>query len=539
MIQKRRITPSHRIRRAVRRQYSFLHPSNPRYKWLLLINVMIGTFMAVLDSTIVNVGLPKIMSAFGVSLDKIEWVITAYMLAMAVILPTAGWLADKYGYKRVYFLGLFFFTLGSFLCGVSGNENLLIFSRVVQGLGAGCLMPVGMAIVTREFPPSQRGIAIGFWTIAAAASVSFGPLIGGYLVDNFHWSLIFDVNVPFGILAMLVTIVIQREYVNKNVKDFDIIGFISVSIFLPFLLYALSEGNAQSNSEGWTAPYILVCFAIAIISFAVFLTAELTVKHPLMDLSLLINRNFGISNLILFVFSVGMFGSTFLLPLYLQNSLGYTAIQSGAVFLPVGIIQGTLSPISGILSSNKKINPKLIVFTGLTLLSISFLLNSRLSYLTEHWFIMASLYVRGFAMGLIFAPLSTMSLVDVPREKMALASSLNNVVRQIAGSLGVAIFATLLTTRVSFHNTNYGQNIDKNSPTYQMVTHNVNQYIMSNAGGKPGDAAKQTGTIISSFVGKQAYIQGVSDDFLLAGIVTFLGVIPLFFLHGNKKPEHN
>ncbi|MDP4206976.1 MAG: MFS transporter, partial [Bacteroidota bacterium] len=235
-----RITPSHRIRRLIRNRDSSFHPRSKSYKWWLLGNIMIGTFMAVLDATIVNVGLPKIMASFGVGLDKIEWVLTAYMLAMAVMLPTSGWLADRFGYKRMYFMGLLLFTFGSFLCGLAENENMLILARVIQGLGAGAIQPIGMAIITHEFPPQQRGLALGFWGIAAAASVSFGPLIGGYLVDNFSWQLIFDVNVPVGILGLLATIIIQREYRNKNVRNFDLIGFISVSIFLPVLIYALT-----------------------------------------------------------------------------------------------------------------------------------------------------------------------------------------------------------------------------------------------------------------------------------------------------------
>lgn len=272
----RRITPSHLLRKKLRNRSSGYHPQNDRYRWFVLANIMLGTFMAVLDSTIVNVGLPKIMASFGVGIDKIEWVITAYMLSMAVMLPTSGWLADKFGYKRMYFMGLLMFTVGSMLCGMSNDENSLILSRIVQGLGAGTIQPLGMAIITREFPPQQRGMALGFWAIAAAASVSFGPLIGGYLVDNFSWQLIFDVNIPFGIAAMVFTIVIQKEYINKLVGKFDLIGFVSVVIFLPVLLYALSEGSASTNTEGWSAPYILVCFAISAIAFAVFITRELT-----------------------------------------------------------------------------------------------------------------------------------------------------------------------------------------------------------------------------------------------------------------------
>jgi DHA2 family multidrug resistance protein len=498
---------------------------------------MIGTFMAVLDSTIVNVGLPKIMASFGVGIDTIEWVITAYMLAMAVALPTSGWLADRFGYKRMYFLGMLLFTFGSFLCGISGNENLLIVSRVIQGLGAGCVMPIGMAIVSREFPPERRGVALGFWSIAAAASISFGPLIGGYLVDNFTWQLIFDVNVPIGIFGLLVTIIIQREYVHPRVRSFDWIGFLSVSTFLPLVLYALTEGNAETNSAGWHASYILVCFAISFVALAVFITTELTVKEPLIDLRLLGNHNFMLANIIMFVFGVGMFGSTFLLPLYMQNSLNYTAIQSGAVFLPVGIIQGTMAPIAGIFGD--KTNPKLPMFLGVFLLAVSFFMNGYLSYLTEHDYIMTSLYIRGFAMGILFTPLSAMALYELPREKLAQASGLFNVLRQLGGSFGVALLATLLTTRVNYHTQMYGSAIDANSQTYHTISTNLGYFAQHEVGSNIANAMKQGQALIYAHVGQQAFIQGIDDDFLVAGLITLLAALPIFWLHVRKKKQNN
>jgi DHA2 family multidrug resistance protein len=493
--------------------------------------------MAVLDSTIVNVGLPKIMASFGVGIDKIEWVLTAYMLALAVALPTSGWLSDRFGYKRMYFMGMLLFTLGSFLCGVSGNENILIISRVIQGLGAGTIMPLGMAIVSREFPPEQRGIAIGFWSISAAASVSFGPLIGGFLVDNFSWQLIFDVNIPVGIIGLIATIIIQQEYKHPKKRSFDYIGFISVSIFLPFILYALTEGNAETNTEGWSSPLVLLCFGISAIAFAVFLTAELTVKEPLIDLSLLRNYNFGITNIILFVFSVGMFGSTFLLPLYLQNSLGYTAVMAGAVFLPVGIIQGTMAPLSGFAST--KINPKFIVLVSIILLAFSFYMNSFLSLLTEHNYIMLTLYIRGFAMGILFTSLSSMSLLDIPREKMAQASGLTNIIRQLGGSFGVAILATLLSSRVDYHSQIYSEALRSNSESFKNVSSQMSYYIQHETGSSASNSIKQSQALITAHVNKEAFVQAVDDDFLIAGFITLLGGIPVFWLHGKRKKEEN
>ena len=521
----------------IRNSNAAFHPGHLSYKWFLLANVMLGTFMAVLDATIVNVGLPKIMASFGVGLDKIEWVVTAYMLAMAVALPTSGWLADKFGYKRLYFIGLLLFTLGSMLCGRSSDENMLIISRVIQGFGAGTIQPLGMAIITREFPPHQRGLALGFWGIAAAASVSFGPLIGGFLIDNFSWQLIFDVNVPVGIIAMIFTIVIQSEYRNPKTRKFDMVGFISVTIFLPLTLYALSQGNAATNSQGWHAPYILAYGAISLIALAVFITAELTVKEPLLDLRLLMNHNFGIANIILVIFSLGMFGSTFLLPMYLQNSLGYTALQSGSVFLPVGIIQGILAPVSGRISD--KISPKLPLFVGVILFAFSFYLNSKLSWLTERSYIMMSLYLRGVAMGLMFTALTTISLSEIPREKMAQASAITNSIRQLGGSLGVALLATLLTSRVNFHSQIYGGELKQNSEIFQKTMTKMKYYLQQEAGSSPADASRQSQGILLSNLGEQAYVQGINDDFLIAGLITLIGGIPIIFLHTKKAKKQN
>ncbi len=530
---KRRITPSHLLRKKLRSRTSGYHPQNDRYKWFVLGNIMIGTFMAVLDSTIVNVGLPKIMASFGVGIDKIEWVITAYMLSMAVMLPTSGWLADKFGYKRMYFMGLFMFTLGSLLCGMSNDENTLILSRIVQGLGAGTIQPLGMAIITREFPVHQRGMALGFWAIAAAASVSFGPLIGGYLVDNFSWQLIFDVNIPVGIAALVFTIVIQKEYINKNVGKFDLIGFISVVVFLPVLLYALSEGSASTNTAGWSAPYILFCFAISAIALAVFITHELTTQHPLINLRLLGDYNFGMGNLVMLIFAIGMFGSTFLLPLYLQNSMGYTAVQAGAVFLPVGIIQGMMSPIAGKVSD--KINPKLPMIIGVTVLGLSFMLNSELSYLSEHHFVMLSLYLRGFAMGIIFTPLSNLMLLTMPREHMAQASGITNTVRQVGGSLGVAIFTTLLTTRVNYHMQTFGTAVQSGSQEFKNVMSDLTHFAQQSAGSNLATAAQQGKYLIVQHVSKQAYIAGIDDDFWIAAIITLVSVIPVIIMRSKSK----
>jgi DHA2 family multidrug resistance protein len=507
-----------------------LHPS---YKWFVLANVMFGTFMAVLDATIVNVGLSKMTAAFGTSVDKIEWVLTAYMLVFAVVLPSSGWVADHFGYKKTYFLGMFLFTLGSLLCSFSWDENALIAFRVIQGAGAGFIMPVGMAIITREFPPEQRGMALGFWGIASAASVSLGPMIGGYLIDNFSWHAIFDVNVPVGILGLLVTIIIQREYKTEHVRKFDLIGFISMTVFLTSLLLALSDGNAAWNTGGWTSDFILSCFAISIIGFVIFIITELNVEHPIVELRLMKDLNFTIGNIMLFIFGMGLFGSTFLLPLYLQNSLNYTAFQAGIVFFPIGIIQAIMSPIAGWMSD--KINPKIPLLIGITCTALSLYLYSFFSLTTEHGQIMIPLYIRGFGMGLMFVPLTTITLLNIPKWKMAQASGLLNTIRQIGGSFGVALLGSLLTRRVIFHIQAYSQVVNSNSSTYQNVFYNLQYFVQHSVGGVGKEVAARANALIVQNLANQAFIQGINDDFLVGAIITATLIIPIFFIKVREK----
>jgi MFS transporter, DHA2 family, multidrug resistance protein len=509
------------------------HHEHPSYKWWVLANVMIGTFMAVLDATIVDVSLAKIMATFGIGVDDVKWVATAYLLVFAVVLPTSGWVADHFGYKRTYTLGLSLFTLGSLLCSLSWNETALVLFRVVQGAGAGFIMPVGMAIVTREFPPEKRGVALGFWAIAAAASVSLGPSLGGYLIDNFSWHSIFDINVPVGIVGVVATIVIQREYKTTTTRSFDLIGFISVTTFLTFLLLALSDGNAEWNTGGWTSPFIVSCFALSIVGFFVFLTVELNIRHPLIDLSLLKNFNFAMANLVLFIFGMGMFGSTFLLPLYLQNALGYTAFQAGSLFLPVGIIMAIMAPIAGQLSD--KVNPKIPALIGIILLSASLFVNQYLSLFSETSSIMVSLYLRGFGMALIFTPLSALALSDIPRERMAQASGLFNVLRQIGGSFGVALMGTLLTQRTAYHMTAYGEALNQRSPIAQQALRGLKQFSQETVGGGAMVSSMRAQGLVVLHVAQQAFVSAVDDDFLVAAAITVLCAIPILFLRYKKK----
>lgn len=505
---------------------------SPYYKWVVLGNVMLGTFMAVLDSTVVNTGLPVIMGTLGADINVAEWVLTGYMLSMASILPAAGWLSERFGYKKIYFLSLLVFTVGSLMCGNSSTIEELIFWRVIEGFGCGMLLPVGMAIVSDVFPPEQRGMALGFWSIASAASVSLGPTIGGYLVDYMNWNYIFYVNIPVGIFALIVTAIVQKEHVKGNKVPFDIPGFITSAIFLPVFMYGLSEVNSSTNSLGWGSPVVLGSMWIAVVTFILFLYFEFTVKVPLINLRLFVNRSFALSNLVLFIFGIGMFGSTFLIPLYLQDNLGYTALQAGMFFLPVGLIQGIASPLSGKLM--QRVNPKIFIISGILLMAVSFYMNYYLSFLTGKWYIMLSLYLRGLGMGLLFTPLLTLSLIDIRNKDMAQASSITNIVRQMGGSFGVAIFSHLLTQRTAFHTQRYSEALDYTGDAYRQTLHSLSRFIETTGGGVPGTAKEVAEMMVLKRIDLEGYISAINDDFFIAFIITLLCIIPVLFLRTKK-----
>lgn len=506
---------------------------NTSYKWIVLGNIMLGTFMAVLDTTVVNTGLPVIMGTLGADINVAEWILTGYMLSMASILPAAGWLSERFGYKKIYFLSLLLFTAGSFMCGSATTIEELIFWRVIEGFGCGMLLPVGMAIVSDVFPPEQRGMALGFWAISSAASVSFGPTIGGYLVDYMNWNYIFYVNIPVGIFALIVTAIVQREHVKGTKVSFDIPGFVTSAIFLPVFMFGLSEVNSSTNSMGWDSPLVLGCMWISAVTFILFLYFEFTVKVPLINLRLFADKNFAMSSLIMFIFGIGMFGSTFLIPLYLQDNLGYTALQAGLFFMPVGIVQGVASPLAGKLM--QRISPKVFIISGVLLMASSFYMNFFLSFLTERWYIMVSLYLRGLGMGLLFAPLLTLSLANIRNEDMAQASSITNIVRQMGGSFGVAIFSHLLTQRTAFHTQRYSEALNYTGEMYHQTIHSLSQFIEHTAGKTSGNAKELAEMLILKHVDLEGYISAINDDFFLAFIITLLCLIPVLFLKISKK----
>ena len=438
---------------------------------------MLGTFMAVMDVTVVNVGLPTIMSVFHIPISTAEWVITAYNDYHDAHAAFGGLDCRPHRQQTDVYSGV-------------GALHLRIVAlrprreRYVPDFG-----PCPARLRQRHHPiarPGDRYPGVSSATAGAAASISFGPLIGGYLVDDYSWHLIFDVNVPVGLAAILFAIFIQKEWRGARAGSFDWPGFLCVVCFMPLLIFALARGNSPSNPEGWSSPEVIGCFAVAAAALIVFIVRELRCENPLLNLKLLGERNFGVSMAVLAIFGIGMLGGTYLLPLYMQKGLGYTAIMAGSVFLPVGLIQGVLSTCSGFLT--RYIKPLFIAVTGILVMTLSFYFASRFTLHTTHAQIMLVLYLRGFGMGLTFAPLNDFSLMNLSQRDMASAAGISNSIKQLSGSVSIALLTVILTGRTAFHSAQGG---------------------LSSA---------------------ESYVAGISDDFLFVTFVSLASALPFLWL---------
>jgi EmrB/QacA subfamily drug resistance transporter len=396
--------------------------------------------MSVLNTSSVNVALPKMMYVFGVSTDKIQWVITAYLLALGVAMPIAGFLGDTYGYKRVYSIALSLFVFGSFLCSVSWSINTLIVSRVIQAIGGGILSPLGMSIIYRSCPRSKIGLALSVWGLAAFAAPAIGPTFGGYLVEYVNWQCVFFINIPIGIINLFFISRVMTETPLVKGKEADLIGIAASTGGFFSILLALSE----ATDYGWTSPLIVALFFIAIVCFIILVHNELNHPNPILDLRLFKNFNFVISLLIGAILSISMTGGVFLVTLLIQNGLGQSPLNSGLITFPAAIFTSFFTLISGRIYD--QYGPNLIVFIGLALLAGSTYEMSRVNMSTSLHMITIYLVIRGIGLGLSLTPVLNAGMSRIPTLLIGRASSLYNVLRQVAASFGIAIFTSTMQT---------------------------------------------------------------------------------------------
>lgn len=501
--------------------------SQGSFKWLALGVVVIGTFMAILDSSIVNIAIPKMMSVFGVSLDQINWILTCYMLTLGAVIPLTGYLGDVFGTKKVYIFALAIFTIGSFLCGFAWNLSSMIVARVIQGLGGGMIMPIGMSIIYQIFPLEQRGVALGFWGIAAMAAPAIGPTLGGYIIEYLDWRLIFYINVPIGIIGVFFAGLILKGSELKLGKKLDYIGVVTSIVAMVSLLYVLGEGSAIDWSDIKNPILIIIgCFSLVL-----FTINELTIDDPLLDLRILKIVPFSLSIIISAILNMSLYGGMLLIPLYLQSIRGYTAMETGILMFPSAIATGIMMPISGKLFD--KIGAKPLVISGISLLVyISYEL-SRITMDTSPSTIRWLLVARGLALGLAMMPSSTDGMNSVPRHLVGRASALSNTIRQVAGSLSVTILTTMLKNRQTLNYSRLTEQINSfNYSTTELFKSLQGHFVMS--GLPQGSAQAAAQSVVYGKVQKMAFLNGMNDTLLFTTLIAAI-IIPLGMLIKSKK----
>jgi EmrB/QacA subfamily drug resistance transporter len=419
-------------------------PRGLEQKWKVLISVMFGIFMVILDATVVIVAFPAMRSGFGASLADAQWVLSIYVLALGITTPVSGFLADRFGIKRVYLLGLGIFTAGSFLCGVAPSLGLLIVARALQGFGGGLAQPLAPAQLYRAFPPKEQGTALGIFGIALVVAPALGPILGGWLVDLQIWRAIFFINVPIGIVGVILGSRFLLDYRLERRSLFDPLGLVTAVIGFGALLYAAT----LAESNGWTGPATLAAVGIGLAALGANVIVELYVaKEPMLNLRLFANPIFLNASLVGFVAVVALFGAEFLMPVYLQAFRGRTALETGFILLGVASTSAFATPLAGRLFD--KIGPRMLLVTGFSILCINTWQLGQLQATTSIAYIVFLLALRGLAVGLTLQTTFVTALTSVPLNLLPRGSSLFNSTRFVVQAVAVAALATVLTSTLS------------------------------------------------------------------------------------------
>ncbi len=413
-------------------------------QWWTLAAVTFGLFMIMLDNTVVNVALPSMQDDLGISPAGLEWVVNAYALTFGVLLLSGGKLADLFGRRRIFIVGLVIFTASSLACGLATGSGMLITARTVQGIGAALMNPATLSIITATFAPRQRGMAIGIWAGVSAMALAIGPLVGGILTEKINWSWIFFINVPIGVIGIIAArLFIDETRDTSREQRLDLPGLVTSAVGLFALTYAL----ISTNHHAWTSTLVLSMFAIAIVSLGLFVVLELRQRLPMLDLSLFRNPTFAGANTVMLLVGVAMFGIFFYNSLFFQRVIGYSAIETGAMFLPLTVLVMFVAPLAGKYSD--VVGSRWLMTGGMLLLTGSLLEFAQLEPSSGFWDIMPALLLGGFGMGLVMTPTTAAAMGSVPVAKAGVGSAVINSMRQVGGSLGIAVMGAVVATQVN------------------------------------------------------------------------------------------
>ncbi|RAQ97542.1 DHA2 family efflux MFS transporter permease subunit [Thermogemmatispora tikiterensis] len=485
-------------------------PADPNYRWKVLFSVVFGTFMVILDATAVNVALPTLQHVFKAPVDQVDGVLTAYVLALGIITPLAGYLAERFGIKRMYLISLFLFVLGSVLCAFAPSLPWLVAFRALQGLGGGMLGPLGISLLFGAFPEKQRGLAFGLYGIPLVVAPASGPVLGGYFVEYLDWRYIFFINIPVGLAGLLLGFFWLRESRRGTAARLDLPGILLSVISFGTLLYAIQRGS----SEGWTSARILTLLSVGLLTFAVFVVVELFRRDPLLDLRLFTRRTFTVASVIGWVSTIALFGAEFLLPIYLQSLRGRTPLQAGLLVLPLAISSGIVTPLAGALYN--RIGPRWLILAGSLLLAVNTWGFAHLTLVASYNEIMVLVAIRGVALGLTLQTTLTVALTGLKPAQLPRASSLLNATRNVFQSFGIAMLGTIVTHQLTAY-----QDAARND-LYNAATSLGQRFLqlvqVLQMRGLPAAAAQKAaaGQLLGSLVPQQ-FMQSINDAY----IVTF------------------
>ncbi len=496
--------------------------------WPGVFAIVLGTFMAVLDTSIVNVAIPEMMHVFGASTEEIQWVVTIYTLTMAAVIPLAGYVGVRFGSKKSYLASLFLFTLGSLLCGLAWSNGSMIAARVIQAAGGGLMMTIGQSMIQLVVPREKMGPAMGIFGISVFVAPAVGPTLSGYFVQYMDWRLIFTVNLPFGILAMLLVWRFLREGEVKKDHPFDAAGFLWSAAALVSLLLAVAKGE----EKGWDSFFIVSLFLAALISGAMFVARELTTRYPLVDIRLFAKRDFTLGLLVNSMIMVGNFGVIYLLPIYSENMLGKTAMDTGMLMLPQAIASGIVTPISGMLAARVGLKPLIVV--GLTFCLVPGLLISHVDLNTDisalHWL----LAVRGIGLGMCLMTSMQIPLLSVgDPARVPAASVITNVSRQVATSMGIAGLISLFSRRSAEHAVHASEQVTATQPVVQSALEQWQQMYAAK-GLSLQDAAASSLQLMGQLVKKYAGIAALQDSLLVAALIMVAALLLMLIVKENK-----
>jgi DHA2 family multidrug resistance protein len=494
-------------------------PAGLAYKWLVLIVLLPGMTLFTVDMTVVNVGLAKLGAVYGVSVDTVQWAITGYALAAGIATPLAGFVETRFTMKRVFVIGLAVFTAASVVCGVAPAFWVLVAGRVVQGLAAGLMLPMVISLIFKVFPPDERGAALGFFAIPIVAGPALGPTLGGYIITNWDWRLIFFINLPIGVVATVLGLLLLRPGIPKLGEHFDLWGFVLSSLAFGLTLYGLS----QVGSQGWGSLTVRGLIGVGLLSLVAFIAYELTQSDPLLNVRLFAIPQFTNSSIVGWVSTVALFGAEFMLPLYLQNLRGLSAVDTGLMLLPQGLAIALAGPIAGRLVD--RIGARWIVLFGFVLMAINTWQLSQLSLTTDFGTLRWLLAIRGLALGCTMQPTTLTALAAVPSELQTNASSLVTAMRSIWQSFGIALLATIVQTQSVVHTAVLGWQVRPDTTQGEFLAQIAiglqQQAVMS----APAAGAMAVAVVLHQVV-QQAAVMAFADAYR----VSFAAAIVAFFL---------